>query len=256
MRKSSAFALALALSLPLAPIAASAYDPGAAKNVDVRFKRGTTDATYQGQIRGLAYHNYRFYAQKGQVLNVDLGESHPDLDLSIRYLGKEAADFLSPQDQVLPYTGPYEVRVLQTRNGARKGNQARPYAMVISITGKGTATAPSRPAATKNATGFDAELLHAPWISYRCASGKQMEARYHFGEAAAGAEIEVGDQTLAMKLDNQQSDAETHVFTGGGYRWRVDNQGTNMARAGAGFLTRSKAGADEIIRKDCAPVRR
>ena len=47
---------------------------------------------------------------------------------------------LQLEQQTLPYTGRYEIRVLQTRNGARRGG-TRPYTLNISIVDPGASSA-------------------------------------------------------------------------------------------------------------------
>ncbi|PSJ81002.1 hypothetical protein [Neisseria iguanae] len=151
--------LALSITLSAAPLAASASSDKPVKTVNVRFNPGTTSAIYKGNIKGYQFHSYRFHAQKGQVLNISLDKSNPNIAVSVRYLGKNSdSEFLTASDQVLPFTGHYEVRILQTRNGARKNNRLRQYAVTISIVGSGSKTAA--------ANGAKTEDSHTNWITY------------------------------------------------------------------------------------------
>ena len=251
-------ALVLALALAAAPLAATAaVDPSKpVKTVEVRFKPGATSAIYKGGVRGYQFHSYRFYAQKGQVLNVNWDNSNPNVDVSVLYLGKEAnSEPLIPLDQVLPFTGPYELRVFQTRNGARKNNNLRPYEVKVTISGAG-----AQPAS--DLTGTQAAVLSAKWINYRCQGGKTLQARYHMGEATASAQVKADGKTWMMDYD-QQSNADVTVFSGQGHNWSVTNLGAkNIHRADNGFLTRNavvlvngkKTAVAQILRKNCAPV--
>ncbi|KLT73189.1 hypothetical protein PL75_04625 [Neisseria arctica] len=127
--------LSLSIMLAVTPLAAIANSDKPVKTVNVQFKPGSSSATYKGKIKGYDFDSYRFYAKKGQTLNINWNNSNPNIDVSVRYLGQNKSDeLLATSDQILPFTGPYEVRVLQTRNGARKNNNLRPYTVKISIT--------------------------------------------------------------------------------------------------------------------------
>ena len=121
-------ALALAVAMPVAAQAAG-------KSQTVQFASGQSDANYRGSVRGYDYDRYTFNDQQGQLLNIRTDGSNPHIVAVVNYLGKGDGALLQTQDQVLPYSGRYEVRVMQTRNGARKSNQARPYVLNIAITG-------------------------------------------------------------------------------------------------------------------------
>lgn len=129
----AARSLSLAL-LMLMPLAVNAQ---AARVVAVNFPDKKLEAHYEGHIQGGAYDAYRFRGAAGKVLNAILLEerSSPDVDVSVRYLEDDNMDeYLLPFDQMLPVTGLYEIRVLQTRNGIRKNKQAkRPYALAIRL---------------------------------------------------------------------------------------------------------------------------
>ena len=250
--------LALSLALVATPLAAvAAVDAKPVKTVEVRFKPGATSAIYKGSVRGYQFDSYRFYAQKGQMLNVNWDNSNPNVDVSVRYLGKEPGhEYLMPQDQVLPVTGPYELRVFQTRNGARKNNNLRRYEVKVTITGAGANAA-------TDLTGTQAAVLNSKWINYRCQGGKTLQARYHMGEATASAQIKAAGKTFMMDYD-QQSNADITVFSGEGHNWSVTNLGAkNIHRADNGFLTRNavvlvngkKTAVAQIVRKNCDPVK-
>lgn len=119
----------------LLAFAASAQEP--ARIIAVNFSATPLHAHHEGHIQGRAYDAYRFRGAAGKVLNAILLEerSSPDLEVSVRYLEDDNMDeALLPFDQMLPVTGLYEIRVLQTRNGIRKNKQAkRAYALDIRL---------------------------------------------------------------------------------------------------------------------------
>lgn len=108
-----------------------------AKAVAVKFKAGASGATYHGKIKGYGYDQYGFYAKKGQRLkavttgNVDSYLFNNRLAGSVN-LGEYSSDLDSHGDYILPYTGTYQVRVLQTRNAARKGKTPN-YTLQLTI---------------------------------------------------------------------------------------------------------------------------
>lgn len=108
-----------------------------AKAVAVKFKAGASGATYHGKIKGYGYDQYSFYAKKGQRLkavttgNVDSYLFNNRLADSVN-LGEYSSDLDSHGDYILPYTGTYQVRVMQTRNAARKGKTPN-YTLQLTI---------------------------------------------------------------------------------------------------------------------------
>ncbi len=117
---------ALIAGLTLTSTATMAAADKPAKSVAVKFKAGASGATYHGKIKGYGYDQYSFYAKKGQRLkvvttgNVDSYLFNNRLADSVN-LGEYSSDLDSHGDYILPYTGTYQVRVMQTRNAARKG---------------------------------------------------------------------------------------------------------------------------------------
>lgn len=117
---------ALIAGLTITSTATMAAADKPAKAVAVKFKAGASGATYHGKIKGYGYDQYSFYAKKGQRLkvvttgNVDSYLFNNRLADSVN-LGEYSSDLDSHGDYILPYTGTYQVRVMQTRNAARKG---------------------------------------------------------------------------------------------------------------------------------------
>ena len=83
----------------------------AGKNVNVEFRKGHSSAQYSGEIKGYDYDTYIDDS-------VDLSRYSPELDSHGQYS--------------LPASGKYELRVLQTRNDARK-NKTKKYNVDIQI---------------------------------------------------------------------------------------------------------------------------
>ncbi|QTD45981.1 hypothetical protein [Ottowia testudinis] len=259
-------ALAAALiCLSAAPAWAQREAPS--RTTQVQFQRGATDATYSGTLRGLAMHNYRFTARKGQVLNATLDSPSADVEAIVYHIGRDGVavnpvdDPLGLENQTLPYNGRYEIRVLQTRNGARKGGAGHPYTLNIAITNANAATA----AAPAAAAGVDTtpELEKAAWITYRCNGGKALKVRYHYGEASARAQVQLDDRSTTL-MYGPDSNADMTVFEGSGLKWSIENlpparrlhaKGGMLTRASTQVVSGQKTAVDEIQRKGCDPVR-
>ena len=128
---------ALIAGLTISSTATIAAADKPAKAVAVKFKAGASGATYHGKIKGYGYDQYSFYAKKGQALkvvttgNVDSYLFHNRLADSVN-LGEYSSDLDSNGDYILPYTGTYQVKVMQTRNDARKG-KAPSYTLQLTI---------------------------------------------------------------------------------------------------------------------------
>ncbi|WP_416188811.1 hypothetical protein ACM67B_05590 [Neisseria sp. CCUG17229] len=245
-----------ALSIVFAAISpiATANNNKPVKAVDVRFRLGTSSITYKGSVRGYQFDSYRFYAKKGQVLNINYDTSDKDIDVSVRYLGKSSDnEFLTTVNQILPFTGFYEVRVFQTRNGARKNNNLRPYVVTLAITN------------TINQTALHTAQLgtiNNNWIDYECHDGERVTVHYKISKAIATAEVKINGKIFNMKYDSE-SNSDITVFSGQGYQWSVNNSEiSNIHRANNGFLTQNKMvlingkreKVNQIIRKNCTPI--
>lgn len=128
---------ALIAGLTISSTATIAAADKPAKAVAVKFKAGASGATYHGKIKGYGYDQYSFYAKKGQRLkaittgNVDSYLFNNRLADSVN-LGEYSSDLDSHGDYILPYTGTYQVRVMQTRNAARKGKTPN-YTLQLTI---------------------------------------------------------------------------------------------------------------------------
>ena len=91
-------------------------------------------------------HDYRFSAREGQLLNARLDSPSPHVEAVITYISRDGVRVnqvdnpLQLEQQTLPHTGRYEIRVLQTRNGARRGG-TQPYTLNISIVDPGASSA-------------------------------------------------------------------------------------------------------------------
>lgn len=108
------------------------------KPIEVRFAKGTTSSSYTGQIIGYQYYSYHFIANKGQKLkvkidggNVDAYLFHDKLKDSV-YMGQYSPELDAQGNYTLPYSGKYELRVLQPRSQARLGKTPK-YNLKISI---------------------------------------------------------------------------------------------------------------------------
>ncbi|EAX5651144.1 inhibitor of g-type lysozyme [Salmonella enterica] len=108
------------------------------KNVNVEFDKGQNSARYSGVIKGYDYDTYNFQARKGQKVHVSISNEGADTYLfgpgisdSVD-LSRYSSELDDNGQYTLPASGKYELRVLQTRNEARK-NKAKKYSVNIQI---------------------------------------------------------------------------------------------------------------------------
>ena len=106
-------------------MAASSYS--VVTTVDVQFKKGASSANYYGKLKGYKYDSYIFYAKKNQKLSVKItgGEVdsylfHKNLADSVN-VGEYAPEADDQGYYTLPYSGKYELRILQPRSQASRG---------------------------------------------------------------------------------------------------------------------------------------
>ena len=102
------------------------------------FSKGHSSAQYSGEIKGYDYDTYTFYAKKGQKVHVSISNEGadtylfgPGIDDSVD-LSRYSPELDSHGQYSLPASGKYELRVLQTRNDARK-NKTKKYNVDIQI---------------------------------------------------------------------------------------------------------------------------
>ncbi|WP_425340265.1 PPC domain-containing protein [Escherichia coli] len=101
-------------------------------------RKGHSSAQYSGEIKGYDYDTYTFYAKKGQKVHVSISNEGadtylfgPGIDDSVD-LSRYSPELDSHGQYSLPASGKYELRVLQTRNDARK-NKTKKYNVDIQI---------------------------------------------------------------------------------------------------------------------------
>ncbi|MGP5212020.1 PPC domain-containing protein [Psychrobacter alimentarius] len=109
-----------------------------AKTVDVQFKKGASSANYYGKLKGSKYDSYTFYAKKNQKLSVKTTGGNVDSYLFNKNLsdsvnvGEYSSELDNQGYYKLPYSGKYELRILQPRSQASKG-KTPPYWLELSI---------------------------------------------------------------------------------------------------------------------------
>lgn len=150
LTRSHGLALALAALAPFATATMAQAQCGGA----VAFAKGAEQTTLTASLSGLQSCDYVLAARKGQTLTATL-----DAPTGVEAIVIDPVEHaLAPGEPlVLPQTGRYTVRVLQTRNAARQSDAARPFALTLHIGARGPAQ-PTKaggdhaPAAVKPAT--------------------------------------------------------------------------------------------------------
>ena len=107
------------------------------KSVAVRFPTGATEASYTDSFAGYGTIDYKFDAKAGQQLTAEITNSDGNKAiLTILRNGtliSDDASMVQGWTGELPENGTYVIRVGQTRNEARRGNDAVKFGLRISI---------------------------------------------------------------------------------------------------------------------------
>jgi len=119
------------------------YAADAIRKESVQFRKGASEATIKGRIKGDTTIDYRVRAGAGQTLTVALQGSNPQNYFNV--LPPDSADVAMFVGQdgggykgVLPTDGDYTVRVYLMRPAARR-NETSNYTITIGVTGKALA---------------------------------------------------------------------------------------------------------------------
>lgn len=121
--------------------AAGAGTASAACGGQVKFAAGSNSGVVSGKVSGYDTCDYSLTAQKGQTLSAKLTKGS---GLDVIMLDPVEHDFANGALK-LPQSGRYTVRVLQTRNDARKG-KVRDFSLTLGVKGAGSAAAAGAPA--------------------------------------------------------------------------------------------------------------
>ncbi|MBX7053975.1 MAG: hypothetical protein K1X36_03390 [Pyrinomonadaceae bacterium] len=114
----------------------SVSSASAQRKVNVRFKPGTSSATYSGTVAGYAYVDYVFTAKAGQQIHALLDGNNKAILGVMRNGLRIAEDSVETREYSgeLPSNGTYIVRVGMMRADARRTKSAIRYSLEISIT--------------------------------------------------------------------------------------------------------------------------
>ncbi len=114
----------------------SVRETSAQRRVNVSFQKGANSATVKGNIKGYGYIDYLVQANEGQTLSTRLTATNRFTNAIVfdttmeRLEGDETDDNFSA---VLPASGVYVIRVLMSRNEARRKNAASRFSLFIRI---------------------------------------------------------------------------------------------------------------------------
>jgi len=115
----------------------------------IQFKKGASDATVTGMIKGDETVDYQLRAQKGQSMVAVLNPSNLAAYFNVLPPSSETAIFVGSTlgnrfEGELPADGVYTLRVYLMRSAARRNETAK-YTLKVSVTGGGeTSTAPKK----------------------------------------------------------------------------------------------------------------
>lgn len=112
--------------------------PAQTKRVTVKFKPGTSGATYKNSVTGYGTVDFVVKANAGQTMSVKLTSSNSSLYFNATKVGAEQAISESARDATewsgqLPDTGVYVVRVYLYRNAARTTKKPVAFSLRIDV---------------------------------------------------------------------------------------------------------------------------
>ncbi|MDO5091653.1 MAG: hypothetical protein Q4D61_08910 [Cardiobacteriaceae bacterium] len=187
----------------------------ASRSRHIRFQ-GSLRTSESGRLQGTAEDSYRFHANAGQQLTLDLDGK--DILASLHYLGREQPT-LDPRAQILPLGGPYELRLALNR-AAQRRHKPHDYRFTLTLAA-GDGANPETPAAPVAAvppappvqavtTSNDRFIL-----DYQCALDTTL--RIHYGELASTeprASVQLADSTFHLAQSARHSTPAQAVFYG------------------------------------------
>ncbi|WP_167670819.1 copper resistance protein NlpE N-terminal domain-containing protein [Allopusillimonas ginsengisoli] len=94
------------------------------------FKPGASSGHIAGSIQQRQYCDYRFRARAGQQLKLSYADSQRPQVFLVAPIERQ---MLSDDEYILPDSGVYDLRVMLTRNDARKYAKLQSYAITVSI---------------------------------------------------------------------------------------------------------------------------
>lgn len=191
----------------------------ASRSAHIHFTTGSISVNESGRLQGKAEDSYRFFANRGQRLHLDL--QGDNLLASLHYLGRENPE-LDPREQILPLGGQYELR-LSLNRAAQRRNKIHDYRFTLSLSAAQRQTpASSAPAAasaniaTPAAPAANTSVADSAFvIQYRCALDTTL--RIHYGELASAeprASVYLNDNTYHLAQSTRHSTPAQAVFYG------------------------------------------
>jgi hypothetical protein len=107
--------------------------------VPVHFKKGASQATIQGRIKGRETTDYVLRAREGQTMTVNFKTNNPSAYFNVLPPGSEEAIFIGQVagehfEGKLPQDGDYRVRVYLVRAAGRRHESAK-YTLTVKVTG-------------------------------------------------------------------------------------------------------------------------
>ncbi len=165
------------------------------RKVPVHFKKGASQATIQGHIKGRETIDYVLSARAGQTMTVNLKTSNPMAYFNVLPPGSEEALFIGQVagahfEGKLPKDGDYTIRVYLVRAAARRSESAK-YTLTVKVTG-GEAAGPvtGAAAAASPVAKFD-RTLKLQGITFQVTSPN----------TAGGNKLTIAP--AGLKIDNQ-----------------------------------------------------
>lgn len=230
----------------------------ASRSSHIRFASGSLVTTEKGRLQGKAEDTYRFFANQGQRLQMQL--EGQDILASLHYLGRENPE-LDAREQLLPLGGQYELRLALSR-AAQRRNKLHDYHFTLTLFAESSPgmTVPAMPAAANTVQPPPAQPTTASsspakqfFVHYQCAGEHRMKVHYVFPpDEAARATLYFAERQYHLAQSERHSTPLQAVFYGKGHYLTLN---TPKAAPGSQIMlfTRRKDGNEETLLAQCLP---
>ena len=232
----------------------------ASRSSHIRFATGSLGTTEKGRLQGQAEDTYRFFANQGQRLQMQL--EGQDILASLHYLGREKPE-LDAREQILPLGGQYELRLALNR-AAQRRDKLHDYRFILTL------SADSSPGMTESAMPAEANTMQTSpalpataasssakhkqfFVHYQCEGEHRIKVHYVFPpDEAARATLYFAERQYHLAQSERHSTPPQAVFYGKGHYLTLS---TPKAAPNSQIMlfTQRKDGNEATLLAQCLP---
>lgn len=223
----------------------------ASHSSQIRFASGSLVVTEQGRLQGKAEDTYRFFANQGQRLHLQL--EGKDMLAGLHYLGRENPE-LDAREQLLPLGGQYELRLALNR-AAQRRNKLHDYRFTLTLSAEPSlekatpATQPSPATPPAPSPSPDKQFF----VHYQCAGEHRIKVHYVFlPDEAARATVYLAERQYHLAQSARHSTPLQAIFYGKGHYLTL-NTPTATPDSQIMLFTERRDGNENTLLAQCLP---